>query len=112
MKRLLLLLLAIAFAGCVSTGDGYVDPNSGDPFPQQVDCVSLCEEALQRGEDLSSGPCLGLMGNGYVCDIAHDPRTGVDDDPANQCGDWASGKADGFVEVTPDCYRVIEFHSR
>jgi hypothetical protein len=99
MKRLLLALLAIALAGCVSQGSHSV----------AIECVSLCESALANGTDLSAGPCLGLLENGYACDVAHSPRAAADDVTANQCEDWHSGKAKGFVEVTPECGLIRQY---
>jgi hypothetical protein len=37
-----------------------------------------------------------------VADVAHDPRTEADDDPANQCEEYRSGEVDHFVELDPD----------
>jgi hypothetical protein len=55
--------------------------------------------------DLEMGPCIAerLPGlDDWVADIAHDPRTDVDDDPANQCQRYRDGEAHHFVELTPD----------
>jgi hypothetical protein len=64
-------------------------------------CVDLCKTRLTQGVDLSNGPCLSNT-DPYVCDVAHNPRQDVDNDPANQCSEY--GKAAGhFVEVDPQC---------
>jgi len=60
------------------------------------------EEIRGEGADLSRGPCLGVIGPGWVADISHDPRQAVDDEPANQCAEFRSGTATHFVELTPD----------
>lgn len=63
----------------------------------------LYRAALYEGTDFSDGPCLSddLM-DGWVADIAHDPRQAVDDDPANQCEAYLNGTADHFVELNTD----------
>jgi hypothetical protein len=58
--------------------------------------------AKARGVDMARGPCLGVIEPGWVADVAHDPRTDVDDEPANQCAQYRSGDADHFVELDPD----------
>lgn len=57
--------------------------------------------AQERGVDFSRGPCLGVIKPGWVADVAHDPRQGVDDEPENQCAAYRSGEADHFVELDP-----------
>jgi hypothetical protein len=60
------------------------------------------EQAKARGVDMAPGPCLGVIREGWVADVAHDPRQDVDDEPENQCEDYRSGKADHFVELDPE----------
>ena len=59
-------------------------------------------EALARGVDMSRGPCLGVIKEDWVADVAHDPRQDIDDEPENQCEAYRSGEADHFVELDPD----------
>jgi len=59
-------------------------------------------EAKANGVDMSRGPCLGVIEPGWVADVAHAPRTAVDDEPENQCAAYRSGEADHFVELDPD----------
>lgn len=59
------------------------------------------QDALARGEDLSLGPCLGVIMPGWVADIAHKPRQTIDDRPENQCAAFRSGEAGHFVELDP-----------
>ena len=72
-----------------------------------ADCIHLCEEALNSGRDLTSGPCLGdpiKNHEDWVCDVAHYPRNhSIDDLPENQCSAFREGRARHFVEVTPSC---------
>lgn len=58
-------------------------------------------EATAKKMDLSAGPCLGKISDGWVLDIAHLPRQPVDDLPVNQCFDFLSGKVHHFVEMSP-----------
>jgi hypothetical protein len=60
------------------------------------------EDAKAEGVDFTNGPCLGVIMDNWVADVAHDPRQKVDDDPANQCEAYRSGEADHFVELDPD----------
>ena len=66
-------------------------------------CINQCKMIKDNGTDLSSGPCLGLIATDWVCDVAHTPRLAVDNLPANQCVDFANGKAHHFVEVDEAC---------
>ena len=76
------------------------------------ECIKLCKAALEKGLDLSNGPCLGnpieKLPN-WVCDVAHLPRKDVDNKPENQCSVYREGKANHFVEVDEKCnvIRVI-----
>jgi hypothetical protein len=61
-------------------------------------------KAQAAGVDLSAGPCIAEQLPGlsdWAADVAHDPRQPVDDDPANQCEAYRSGRADHFVELDP-----------
>ncbi|MBD0289865.1 MAG: hypothetical protein ICV74_01310 [Thermoleophilia bacterium] len=64
------------------------------------------EKAELEGTDFSRGPCLAdplpPPADDWVADVAHDPRTKVDGDPANQCAAYRSGKAGHFVELDPN----------
>lgn len=57
--------------------------------------------AKAQGVDFEDGPCLGLILEGWVADVAHDPRQEVDERPANQCDAYRAGEADHFVELDP-----------
>lgn len=52
------------------------------------------------GADLSAGPCLGLIADDWVADIAHDPRKDVDNLPQNQCSEYRQGKVKHFIELS------------
>jgi len=77
----------------------------GEAGPENV-CVGLCRAELEKGADLSAGPCLGNPIVGYtdwVCDVAHSPRGDVDNLPENQCSAFRQGIAKHFIEVGTDC---------
>lgn len=59
------------------------------------------ERALSQGTEMSRGPCLGMIMEDWVVDVAHQPRQPVDDDPENQCAAFRSGRAEHFVELDP-----------
>jgi hypothetical protein len=87
------VLAVVALAAC-----GGEDADDGT--------IRLAQDAYERaraaGVDMSRGPCLGVIKEGWVADVAHDPRQDVDDDPANQCPQYRSGEADHFVELDPE----------
>jgi hypothetical protein len=100
-SRLLpLILIPIIFvSGCIQQ-----QPSDTEKIKQV--CIKACEDAVNAGRDLSSGPCLLNPMQDYsdwVCDVAHEPRQTVDNQPENQCSAFREGKTNHFVEVTPDC---------
>lgn len=74
--------------------------------PQNADIASLAkqkyEEAKAKGVDMQNGPCLGIIKDDWVLDIAHNPRLPVDNEAQNQCPDYLSGKAHHFIEMDPE----------
>lgn len=74
----------------------------GPGFDPVAAAKTRFEEVRGEGVDLSRGLCLGVIAPDWVVDIAHEPRTAADDDPANQCPEVRSGEATHFVELTPD----------
>jgi len=61
---------------------------------------TLFINAEASGTDFSSGPCLSNnLANDWVADVAHNPRTEVDDLPENQCSAYREGTAHHFVEL-------------
>ena len=69
------------------------------------DCQLLCQQTLfSDGEDFDQGPCLSNnIAPDWVCDVAHNPRQPIDNDPANQCEAFLAGQAHHFVEVDGNC---------
>ena len=63
------------------------------------------DAAEAKGMDLTDGPCIAEQLPDlpdWVADVAHDPRTDVDDQADNQCARHREGEAHHFVELTPD----------
>jgi len=115
-KIILLILILPLLAGCQENIQKAVDIGTGiealnkkveaDEHFAKINCIKLCEIEMAAGSDLSSGPCLGgpLVGiPDWVCDVAHNPRQKIDNDPENQCLAFRQKKAKHFVEVDPDC---------
>lgn len=102
MRRSLLVISAlavVAVVGWVAFGRSRVGlkERSFDPVAA---AKTRLEEARGEGIDLSRGPCLGTVGADWVVDVVHDPRQPVDDDPANQCDAYRTGRVMHFVELT------------
>ncbi|MFH1786231.1 MAG: hypothetical protein ABH829_01060 [archaeon] len=103
MKRALwicLLCLVLISLGCISRHE--------KPLTEKELCLQACIARRDAGSDLSTGPCLGQIGEDWVCDVAHSPRVEVDDNPDNQCPQYRLGDAHHFVEVTPDCKFIMQ----
>ncbi|MBI3290770.1 hypothetical protein HYZ76_00640 [Candidatus Falkowbacteria bacterium] len=113
-----LLLLCFFVSGCkqaVEPVTDFVGTFSGKIQLEQkkqaektlatIKCQELCQTILTTdGQDFDIGPCLSdKIIPDWVCDIAHEPRQEVDDDPANQCGAFRTGEAHHFVEVDGNC---------
>jgi hypothetical protein len=97
MRTILIALAAVlAAAAC---GDG---PEESERDRAVAAAQAAYAEAKAEGVDFAPGPCLGVVLEGWVADVAHDPREDVDDLPENQCEAFRSGEADHFVELDPD----------
>jgi hypothetical protein len=95
--RLPVVLVALALAaGCGG------DSDDGERERAIAAAHVAYEEAAAAGTDFADGPCLGVVLENWVADIAHDPREEVDDRPENQCEAYRSGEAEHFVELDPD----------
>jgi len=89
------LILTMLLSGCVGQNNEVDSPKDA--------CIKKCNAELAAGRDLSSGPCLSNeIAKNWVCDVAHSPRTAVDNEKKNQCSSYGTTAAH-FVEVTPDC---------
>ena len=108
MKIVLAPILILLIFGCLSTET----PNAPKTTEQQaIDrCISLCLTENASGTNLSNGPCLSnkIIAD-WVCDVAHNPRQDMDNDPANQCSGFGVGSAHHFVEVSLDCEFIKKY---
>ena len=100
-KKLISLLIGTIFiSGCIS------QPPASDNDKAISECKQECNNKLKTNVDLSNGPCLlNPMSDlpDWVCDVAHEPRQTIDDDPKNQCSAFRDGHAHHFIEVDPNC---------
>jgi hypothetical protein len=99
-----LILLVFLIAGCTQ---------SSKSIQQQA--IDLCEQICRINpvnapleRVYASGPCLSDNNpdwtiDDWVCDVAHNPRQDVDNQPENQCQAFREGKASHFVEVDTSC---------
>ena len=97
----------VFLSGCVSNPGPSGQNQTQYPGYVQM-CLDSCNNTLQAGDSsaLELGPCLLdpiPIEPDWVCDVAHSPRTAVDDNPHNQCQYYLRGESHHFVEVTPDC---------
>lgn len=64
--------------------------------------LNLYIQKKEAGINFTNGPCLGLITQDWVLDIAHDPRQPQDEKPENQCADFREGSANHYIEIDPD----------
>jgi hypothetical protein len=100
VRRAAALVVVVAIVGC-----GGSDTGSTERDQAISAAMDAYDQARAKGIDLSQGPCIAENLPGladWVADIAHDPRTDVDDQPSNQCQRYRDGEASHFVELTPE----------
>ena len=96
VKILICLVIVVAAIGV------FINFNQA-PSNAIQSCVQKCKDELKSGTDLSNGPCLSNnISPGWICDVAHNPRTDVDNKPENQCPEYGKS-ANHFVEVDSSC---------
>jgi hypothetical protein len=100
---------ALVLVGVLTVGVAALVPAAcgGGPDEAEKDAAVAAAkdayaEAKAEGVDFANGPCLGVVMEDWVADVAHDPRQDVDDEPENQCEAYRSGMASHFVELDPD----------
>lgn len=120
IKILICVILFFLVAGCqkkesqisqsineavdATTGLGYINMEKKAVKDIAIaQAQTFCRQKLSEGEDLSVGPCLGVVALDWVGDVAHNPRQDIDNLPENQCAEFREGKAHYFVEVDPNC---------
>jgi hypothetical protein len=96
VKRASLLASLLVLAAC---GGG---PSESEKNAAIAAARQAYAEAVAQGVDMSNGPCLGVVMQNWVADVAHEPREDIDDEAANQCEAYRRGDADHFVELDPD----------
>jgi hypothetical protein len=92
----------LVFAGCGGDDDSGALSDRDKAVTEAQDAR---DEAVAAGQDLTDGPCISESLPGlpdWVADVAHEPRTAVDDNPVNQCQRYRSGEAHHFVELQAD----------
>ena len=96
------IVVAIALIGVVlASGCVWEDPK--ERLKAETACILLCKLGVERGDDLSKGPCLNnAVVAGWVCDVVHNPRLEVDDKLENQCPEFGQ-TARHLVEVDEYC---------
>ena len=96
MRRPVVLVALALAAGCGG------DSDDGERERAIAAAHVAYEEAAAAGTDFADGPCLGVVLENWVADVAPDQREEVDDRPENQCEAYRSGEAEHFVELDPD----------
>lgn len=97
----LVLLGIVLISGCIGQEAEITDEEKAISA-----CKAECNSRLSAGEGLSAGPCLLdpiPESPDWVCDVAHEPRQDIDDQPENQCSAFRERRANHFVEVDPNC---------
>ncbi len=95
MKRLFIFLLLIGLiAGCTPKAEREA----------MNACKASCTAARASVPDFFVGPCLAQeITPGWACDVTHNPRQPIDDDPRNQCASYRDGVIQNQVELDIDC---------
>jgi hypothetical protein len=96
LRRGVVVLVVAVLAGC---GGGPSEEEKDVAIDAAKDAYA---EAVAEGVDMSNGPCLGVILDDWVADVAHEPREEIDDEPANQCEAYRKGEVDHFVELDPN----------
>lgn len=112
MRKIFLLILIVFLSGCtVERPKQPLNLNNLNWTIEselaQIAAFKAYDKAKADGIYLNNGPCLSnfLHGNPdypetmWVLDIAHNPRTPLDDLPENQCSAYNEGKAKNFIEI-------------
>ena len=67
-----------------------------------IKAKDIFDKKTAEGLLMDKSPCLSNeLANGWVLDIAHDPREPIDNLPENQCLDFREGRAKHFIELSP-----------
>lgn len=106
MPKLTLLILALSVVILTAIATVFYNNVILKPAPKsEIDgavnqAKLLYRQKKDNKEDLTSGPCLSnALKPNWVADLAHNPRTSIDDLPQNQCPAYLEGRAEHFVEL-------------
>jgi hypothetical protein len=105
MRWLQIPTLACACALAVLLGACGHHASRADHDRAVAEAQQVFATVVSSGQNLSDGPCIAdqlTSAPDWSVDIAHDPRTKVDDQSANQCQAFRHGTTHHFVELTPD----------
>lgn len=100
---LLVVLSGFFLSACgADSGGGQIDGDETGETEEESAirlAQSIFQQKKEEGTDFSDGPCISdnLM-EGWVADVAHDPREAVDNLPENQCPSYGE-TANHFVEL-------------
>lgn len=94
-----ILVVVLLFSGCVTKEE----VKESDKEKAIEECVKICKNFKNSGEDLDSKCLSNDFYPDWVCDVAHSPRKAEDNLPENQCSAFREGKAHHFVEVDENC---------
>lgn len=101
---IILTALFVFLSGCVQISS---DNSSASSDQSLIDsCIQACETSKAAGNNLENGPCLlnpMPQDKLWVCDVAHDPRSEMDNLPENQCSAFGKNGTNHFIEVSPEC---------
>jgi len=104
---MIIIALIIISGGCTQ------NPDKKDIVETaKTECIDMCNQQLEKGTDLSDGPCLSdpnIIAGDWVCDVAHSPRLPVDNQQENQCKAFREGRARHFVEVDETCNIITTY---
>ena len=104
----ILMGLLVLASGCTQQAGPSGQQNQSQVPSYIQACLDSCNNTRNAGgfSELELGPCLlDPIPNepDWVCDVAHNPRQEVDNNPNNQCQSYLLGQAKHFVEVSPEC---------
>lgn len=100
---LAVVFLLLALSSCGKSLNKSIKENKSVKDIAVEKCVEKCRDAVKNNVDLSNGPCLSNnIADGYVCDVAHNPREDIDNLKENQCNEFGKTRHH-FVEVDENC---------
>ena len=101
------LIGIVIISGCIGQEEKLSDKDKAITA-----CKNECNSRLNKEENLENGPCILdpiTEVPDWICDVAHDPRQPIDNQPENQCSSYREGRAHHFVEVDTNCEVIKTF---